>query len=371
VRHEDPDLAIAIAESAARQFVDDQIVARLRFVDEYRDALARVDRRSLLPEPPDPSTILSDPLHIVDVTPAVAIAAEPETSRTWLAPLTFAAAVAAIGIALAVSLEWTRQRVFSDRDVESAGRLRRLGFRASTPVESAASVAVDVSMELRRAGTRGVVITSPGRSDGKTTVAVDVARFLGASGHRVTLVESDLLGDGVAGLVGVPNLVGGLCHLFETNSEGDRYGVQSLLVPTSLQGVRLLPRGDQPAAVRPHIGSDRMSTLYQTLLQISDFVVFDSPAACHVHDAASLSRIIGASVLVVREGWTSIPAVRAAVRNLEMMDTPILGFVYVERTGGWSRSRSTGRVTPGITWLQRMPVARAIPAIAHILLPGK
>ena len=129
-----------------------------------------------------------------------------------------------------------------------------------------------------------------------------------------------------------------------------------------------------------------MKAIARDLSEIADVVLFDSPAAAPVHDAATLSQIAGASLLVVREGWTSMPGVQAAMRNLSMAEAPVLGFAYVERPSIWAQARrhadsivslaerSLANVVTLRRDLRRVPLSRIVPAISHILLsslPGR
>ena len=60
---------------------------------------------------------------------------------------------------------------------------------------------------LMGATTRRLAVTSPGRGEGTTSVAISLARWAAASGKKVLLVDADLASPGLSGQVGLgPNI---------------------------------------------------------------------------------------------------------------------------------------------------------------------
>jgi hypothetical protein len=113
-----------------------------------------------------------------------------------------------------------------------------------------------------------------------------------------------------------------------------------------------------------------MKAIVQELGRHADIVLYDSPAAPAVHDAATLANVVGTSLPVVREGWTSMAAIRAAIHHLSAAGAPILGFAYIQQPSLWSvASEHAMRVAHAVRDARRVPLKRAMPAIAHILLP--
>jgi Mrp family chromosome partitioning ATPase len=375
-RHGDAAIAEGVATSVAAHFVDSHRRARFAWSAEY-DALARrTDPRTVLETPPPASAIHGDPLYVADVSPASPIysVGRPPVSvrHAYLAFI----AVLAGSIAVAYGLTSLAPVVLEDGDVARASGADRLGFavaargysrdsQAARRRENAAAVASDLERRLIQVGKNAAVFTSPQRSEGKSSTVRDVALFLAAAGRRTVLVETDFLGDELASTFGLGCDHPGLAEYLRGESERP-----TLLSVPFQDRLWLLPRGTRASDSRHLLASDRLRWLAARLSQEFDVVLYDSPSALAVHDAASLASLAGASVVVVREGVTRMEAIGPAVRGLAMAGAPVLGFVYFSTPASWERPLAmVGSMAVGISEFRRQfRLARLTPATAHFLV---
>ncbi len=170
-----------------------------------------------------------------------------------------------------------------------------------------------------------VVVASPSRGDGKTTVAANLARALAEDGRNVIAVDCDLRRSALAKRLGVEEDVNfGLDSVLI-----DRRGVSEALVDVDVEGdgrLRVLPGGSPP---NPSIllGSDRMRTLIAKLAEDSDMVIIDTPPLLAVSDAIPLQEQVSGTVLVARMDRTSRDGVRKANSYISTAGGRLLGFV--------------------------------------------
>jgi len=99
-----------------------------------------------------------------------------------------------------------------------------------------------------------------------------------------------------------------------------------VLVPTSQDGLLLLPAGRIPPNPSEIVGSGRMESLIAGLSH-SYMVIIDAPPLLPVTDAGLLTVAADGALLVVRHGKTRKEQVALAARNLAHVDGTLLGFV--------------------------------------------
>jgi capsular exopolysaccharide synthesis family protein len=169
---------------------------------------------------------------------------------------------------------------------------------------------------------RVIQVSSPGRSDGKTVTALNLALTMARDfQQRVLILDADLRQPGVHTLLGLdagPGLVDVL-----TGSAA----LDAALVEIPEHHLTVLRAGvdcERPAEV---LGSGPMRRLVDTLRTEFDRIVIDSAPAA-VADCGSVATLADGLLLVVRAGATTTPAITRAVSNLA--STKILGLVFNE-----------------------------------------
>ena len=169
-----------------------------------------------------------------------------------------------------------------------------------------------------------VLIASPARGDGKTTVAANLARALAEDGKNVIAVDCDLRRPQLARRLGVGDQVNfGLDSVLIERRE-----LTSALVDVEIEGgsLQVLPGGAPP---NPSVllGSDRMRSLLAQLREDADIVIIDTPPLLAVSDAIPLQEQVSGTVLVARVDQTTRDAVRKSISFISTAGGNLLGFV--------------------------------------------
>ncbi|HET6764159.1 MAG TPA: polysaccharide biosynthesis tyrosine autokinase, partial [Longimicrobiaceae bacterium] len=178
----------------------------------------------------------------------------------------------------------------------------------------------------RRMGKQQViVVTSAMPGDGKSTSASNLAITLAQQGTRTLLVDADLrkgLLHGIFGLRQDP----GLAHVLLGRSSVEDV-LQSVPVEGSDTPLHFLASGVFPPNPAELLGSDAVEELMRELRSAYDVIIIDAPPLNLVTDAALLSRVADATVLVVRVGVTERAALQHAIAQLRQLQTPLSGVV--------------------------------------------
>lgn len=176
-----------------------------------------------------------------------------------------------------------------------------------------------------RGGRRGRVvgITSAFPADGKTTLALALARQCARSGRRTLLIDADLRRRSLDALLDVPPDQPGFVQVLT----GQCRAIDRALSSETASGLRILPAGGSPESPQDLLGSPQARILLGALRELCDVVVVDLPPVLAVSDAMAMARALDEALLVVRWDRTPRDAVRAALHELRAIELPVAGVV--------------------------------------------
>jgi capsular exopolysaccharide synthesis family protein len=167
-----------------------------------------------------------------------------------------------------------------------------------------------------------ILVTSSVPDEGKTTVAISLARLATRSGEKVILLDGDLRRPSIAKSLSLP--------------ENSRTVIDVLTGEATLdQCLAKDPRSDalvlgaSKGAVSPPdlLGSVAMGRLIESLKDTYDLVIIDSAPLLPVNDTKILAQLADAVVFVVRWEKTPRDAVVMAARHLMDVKAPVAGIV--------------------------------------------
>jgi capsular exopolysaccharide synthesis family protein len=167
-----------------------------------------------------------------------------------------------------------------------------------------------------------ILFTSATPSEGKTTVASNLACIMAQGEARVLLVDADLRRPnihhrfGLTGKLGLTTVLAGTSTIEEVIQH-----------QPEMPNLDILPSGPVPPFPSEMLGSEAMMALMERLRREYTHVVIDSPPILSVTDAAVLGRIVDAVVLVIRHGKSNKNVIRRARDLLIRSGAPMAGLV--------------------------------------------
>ncbi len=173
-----------------------------------------------------------------------------------------------------------------------------------------------------------VLVTSSVANEGKTFLAIALARLTARSGRKTLLVDADFRHGQIANRLGLTDDFG-LAHLLT----GHEKTIQEAIQRDERSGLDVLTAGKslkvRTDIVRPQI----MSNLLAELKREYDFIVVDSPPVLLVSDSVNLAKCVDDTVYAVR--WTNTPrkVANAGVKQLLDFRTRISGAVLTMAQG--------------------------------------
>jgi capsular exopolysaccharide synthesis family protein len=148
------------------------------------------------------------------------------------------------------------------------------------------------------------LVTSAGMSEGKSTIAANLAVVISQGERKVICVDADFHRPMLHNAVSIDNE-----HGFSDVFKGSM-SLQDVVVPWNAGKLKLIPSGMMPANPSELIESKKMDEILQSLQSMADVVILDGPPF-FLSDASALSTKVDCVVLVIRPGFTRKDAVRA------------------------------------------------------------
>ena len=98
--------------------------------------------------------------------------------------------------------------------------------------------------------------------------------------------------------------------------------------------VDIIASGDLPPNPSELLGSARMARVMEQLKQQYEYIIIDLPPVTVVSDAIAISKLLDGVVMVVRSEVSDRKLLAEALRQLNMVNIRILGFVYRDTDAG-------------------------------------
>jgi polysaccharide biosynthesis transport protein len=167
------------------------------------------------------------------------------------------------------------------------------------------------------------VMTSTKPSEGKTTMAANLALAFAGAGERVILVDADMRR---------PKLHKFFQNPGDTSSPGlsqflAGVGSKGLICQNGISNLCFIPAGPVPPNPVELLASDRFAMLVQTLTQRFDRLIIDGPPYLGFADALVISRLMGGVVLVSSMGETTRDALLHFKKSVLNAQGKILGCI--------------------------------------------
>jgi len=169
---------------------------------------------------------------------------------------------------------------------------------------------------------KALAVVSPGKGEGRSFIAANLAVVFSQLGERTLLIDADLrtprqyelfkLGNN-AGLSGVLS---------------NRIGVdESIVRVPSLLGLSVLPAGAVPPNPQELLGRPAFVALLQAVSSDFDVVIIDTPAASEYAEAQTIAVRAGAALMLARKNRSSLPDIAQLTRNMQQSGATLVGSV--------------------------------------------
>ncbi len=222
------------------------------------------------------------------------------------------------GLAIVPQTNWKNKQEVNDSPVGP----EMLWDPRSSFAESLRVFRTSIQLSSAARQSRVIAITSCQPSEGKSTIATNLAAALAQGGKRVILVDTDMRRPSVYWRLGLTAKKGLSEYL--TGNETLEGIIQT---HKSLPTLDLIPSGFSPPLPADLLASEQMKQLVQQLRERYEYVLFDSPPVLSVTDPLIVASQADGVVLVIRQGYCTRAMLNRAAEIFRDVELKVYGFV--------------------------------------------
>lgn len=178
------------------------------------------------------------------------------------------------------------------------------------------------NIELCGSDIRTIAITSCTPNEGKTSVAVELARAFAEAGKQVVLVDADLRKSVLVGRYKTGAVHHGLIHVL-----AGRETLETVVHMTNIQNLYMIFAGPVPPNPSELLGGEKFKETLLGLRRQFDYIIVDTPPLGSVIDAAVVAKECDGAMLVIQNNGISRRFARKVKEQLEKTGCRVLGAI--------------------------------------------
>ena len=185
--------------------------------------------------------------------------------------------------------------------------------------EAIRSLRTSLKFSTQYGAPRVTFITSSNPSEGKSSIALNLATAYAQVGGKVLLIDADLRNPSIHQLLKLDNLEG------LTNYLAGAGEAESISRPCLIKQLRVITSGPIPPDPVELLSGKRMQALLDASAEEFDHIIIDGPPVIGLADALVLSNLADATILSVQAGKTRKASLLASLKRLERTSGNIIG----------------------------------------------
>jgi chain length determinant protein tyrosine kinase EpsG len=169
-----------------------------------------------------------------------------------------------------------------------------------------------------------LAVVSPGKAEGRSFLAANLAIVFSQLGARTLLIDADLRTPRQHVLFKLGN-TSGLSELL-----AGRLSTDAIVRIPNLRGLSVLPAGAVPPNPQELLGRPAFVEVLRAFSSDFDVVIIDTPAATEYADAQTIAVRAGAALMVARKNKSSVQELSEFALSLRQAGTTLIGSVLNE-----------------------------------------
>ncbi|WP_349772245.1 CpsD/CapB family tyrosine-protein kinase [Lederbergia citrisecunda] len=166
-----------------------------------------------------------------------------------------------------------------------------------------------------------LLITSPGKLDGKSTTAANLAISMAQQQERVLLIDGNLRNPNIHNIFKTSNAIGLTDVLTGTTS------FEEAVYSSTIERLDILTSGMIPSNPVELLASKNMQLLMQKIKTMYDTILIDSTSILEVTDTKIIANICDGVVLVIKQNKTNIESAVETKKVLDYAKAKIVGII--------------------------------------------
>ena len=190
-------------------------------------------------------------------------------------------------------------------------------------VENYAKLRTNLFYSMLEKDRHVVAVTSSVGSEGKSTIAANLAISFAMSGKKVFLLDGDLRRGCQRDIFRFSEEQPGLTDVLVGSCSW-----RDAMVATDWDNMRVLPAGHITPNPGKLLSSDLMRQVMEEMLQECDLIILDTPPINIVSDSLILAKETAGTLFVVRQNFSDHREIRKALISAEMAGMDLIGTVF-------------------------------------------
>jgi capsular exopolysaccharide synthesis family protein len=237
-----------------------------------------------------------------------------------------------LGAGTVIFLDYLDNTIKSPEDVEQYLDLHILAVvprhrKENSPAvkEAFQTLRTSLLFSSKARSLKTLLVTSAGPGEGKSSIAVSMARSLASAGDRVVLLDADLRRPTVHAKAGVERSGGLTNYLLST--EGDLSWSRYLKDVPDAPRLKVMTCGPIPPNPPELFSTEKFRDLLQQLAARFDWVLLDSPPLASMSDSLVLGSLVDMVALVIKHNENDRDLIKRSVTGLLQVHANIIGAV--------------------------------------------
>lgn len=194
--------------------------------------------------------------------------------------------------------------------------------KKSRYLEDVYSIQNRVDYLMKKDGHKVLLITSTEPSEGKTTVAVNLALAMAQRGGKVLLIDGDLRKPDIKTRIYIPHRDKSMGDVIKGTAK-----VEEAAVYLNEEGLYVLKCEKPLKNAVAVINSKRMEHLIEQARAFADVIIIDAPPAGIMADAAHYYDYVDGVLMVIRQDWAKQSRILDAMQDFPGQGEKLLGCV--------------------------------------------
>ncbi|MDD4113064.1 MAG: polysaccharide biosynthesis tyrosine autokinase [Herbinix sp.] len=167
-----------------------------------------------------------------------------------------------------------------------------------------------------------ICITSSIPNEGKTFIALRLAKTIAESGKKVLLINADLRKSIYKGKVKTDNDQHGLSQYLM-----GKYDINTVIKKTSIENLNIISTGATSYSSSELLDDDLFKELIKSQRDVYDYVIVDTPPLGVLIDSANVAKVCDGTLFIVEANKISYKLARRVIKQLERCKCNVIGTV--------------------------------------------